>query len=46
MADGEEGLGGLGEHPDSTIANTAMDTLAMVRRSLITIFARLLIVVV
>ena len=46
MAGGDEGLRGLGEHPDSTVANTAMNTLAMVRRSLITTIAGLLIVVV
>ncbi len=46
MAGGDEGLRGLGEHPDSTVANTAKNTLAMVRRSLITTFARLLIVVI
>ena len=46
MADGKEGLRGLGEHPNATVANTGMNTIAMVRRSLINTFVRLLIAVV
>ena len=46
MAHGLEGPRGLGEHLDSTVANTAMNTLVMVRRSRIITVARLLIVVV
>jgi hypothetical protein len=46
MAGGDEGLRGLVKHRDSTVANAAENTLAMVRRSSINTFAGLLMVVV
>jgi hypothetical protein len=43
---GDEGLRGLVEHPDSIVANTAANTLAMVRLSLITTSMSLVTIVV
>ena len=45
MAGGDEGLRRLVEYPDSTVANTAANTLSRVRPFLITTFAGLLIIV-
>ena len=46
IAGGDEGLRGLVEHPDSTVANIAANTLAKVRPLFITTSTSLLIIVV
>ena len=46
IAGGDEGLRALVEHSDSTVANVAANTLAMVGPSLVTTFVSLLIIVI